>query len=207
MPFKTWVVGEEVLAADFNSYVQRQVVPTFSNAAARDAAITAPSEGMMCYLTDVHKYYTHTGTAWRDLVVAGKISGGITTSLPANSEATVAMDTLEKSSGGVVRSGNNLVVPVAGLYLIAGSIPTINGSGNAIYSGSLVATLWSSSQMLGRNVSTWSGVYGAVSFAAVASLVASDIVRLAAYSNVQAFIDPNGGWTGRPSVSAMLITT
>lgn len=42
MPFKVWSIGEEVLAADFNNYVQSQVVSRFSTAAARTAAITAP---------------------------------------------------------------------------------------------------------------------------------------------------------------------
>jgi hypothetical protein len=46
-------VGEEVLAADFNTMVQRQVVATFANAAARDAAIPAPTEGMTCYVTGI----------------------------------------------------------------------------------------------------------------------------------------------------------
>jgi hypothetical protein len=42
LPFKTWSVGEEVLASDFNPYVQQQVVARFATAAARTAAITSP---------------------------------------------------------------------------------------------------------------------------------------------------------------------
>lgn len=53
MPTKTWVVGEEVLAADFNTYVQRQVVPTFANTAARNTALPSPTPGMLCYVTDL----------------------------------------------------------------------------------------------------------------------------------------------------------
>lgn len=64
MPTKTWVVGEEVLAADFNSYVQKQIVATFANAAARDAAIPGPTEGMMCYLNDVHQLQVRRATLW-----------------------------------------------------------------------------------------------------------------------------------------------
>src|SRR5204862_160260 len=52
MPSKVWVVGEEVLAADFNPYVQEQVVATFPNAAARDAALTAPKPGQHVYMVD-----------------------------------------------------------------------------------------------------------------------------------------------------------
>lgn len=65
MPTKTWVVGEEVLAADFNAFVQKQVVATFANAAARDAAIPSATAGMVCYLADTNTMQVHNGTAWQ----------------------------------------------------------------------------------------------------------------------------------------------
>lgn len=68
MPTKTWVVGEEVLAADFNTMVQRQVVATFSNAAARTAALPAPAIGMLTFLSDSMVYQTWNGTAWTALL-------------------------------------------------------------------------------------------------------------------------------------------
>lgn len=45
MPQKTWVVGEETLAADFNLFVQQQVVARFASVAARDAAWPAATAG------------------------------------------------------------------------------------------------------------------------------------------------------------------
>jgi hypothetical protein len=39
----------------------------YANAAARDAAITSPSAGMMIFVTDVVKFQGYTGTAWVDL--------------------------------------------------------------------------------------------------------------------------------------------
>jgi hypothetical protein len=63
VPFKVWAVGEEVLAADFNSFLQQQVVATFPNTAARDAAIPAPSVGQLCYVTAVG-LLMYEGTAW-----------------------------------------------------------------------------------------------------------------------------------------------
>jgi len=63
MPTKIWAVGEEVLAADFNDYVQEQVVATFPNAAARAAAITAPIPGMLTYLADVGRLEQYTDKA------------------------------------------------------------------------------------------------------------------------------------------------
>ena len=59
-------MGEEVLAADFNTMVQRQVVATFPNAAARDAAIPSPTAGMMCYLATPPALQVY-GTSWRSV--------------------------------------------------------------------------------------------------------------------------------------------
>jgi hypothetical protein len=67
MPTKTWAVGEEVIAGDFQTHVQNQVVATFANAAARNAAITAPLAGMVTWLTDTKMLSVYDGTAWRDV--------------------------------------------------------------------------------------------------------------------------------------------
>lgn len=42
MAYKTFIAGEEALAADVNSYLMSQTVSRFASAAARTAAITAP---------------------------------------------------------------------------------------------------------------------------------------------------------------------
>jgi hypothetical protein len=61
--FKTFATGDVLTAADTNGYLM-QGVWTFANATARDAAVTSPQEGNMCYLkdTDVTQYYS--GSAW-----------------------------------------------------------------------------------------------------------------------------------------------
>lgn len=64
MPYKVWTIGEEVLAADFNPYLQEQVTATFPNAAARDAALTAPKPGQQAWLADVGLVVMWTGSAW-----------------------------------------------------------------------------------------------------------------------------------------------
>ena len=66
MPQKTWVVGEEVLAADFNTYVQNQVVAKFATVAARDAAWPAATAGpgAMSVTTDTNTLWLVVGVAW-----------------------------------------------------------------------------------------------------------------------------------------------
>lgn len=62
---KTWVVGEEVLAPDFNNFIQTQVVAQFNTVAERDAWASPPN-GALCVTLD-------TDTLWhRRLGVWGK---------------------------------------------------------------------------------------------------------------------------------------
>jgi hypothetical protein len=49
--FKTFTTGEVLTAADTNGYLMQGVL-VFADAAARDAAITAPAEGQFAYLKD-----------------------------------------------------------------------------------------------------------------------------------------------------------
>src|SRR5262245_26793007 len=65
MPYKTFVAGEEALAADVNTYLMSQTVPRFPSTAARDAAITAPIKGQLCIIdTTPNEQLVYNGTAW-----------------------------------------------------------------------------------------------------------------------------------------------
>jgi hypothetical protein len=61
--FKTFITGEVLTAGDVNGYLM-QGINVFANAAARDAAITAPQEGQCCYLKDTDAVLTYSGAAW-----------------------------------------------------------------------------------------------------------------------------------------------
>lgn len=64
MAFKVFTNGSVLQASEVNDNLMRQAVSTFSNAAARTAAITAPSEGMLTYLEDVDRYEHWNSSAW-----------------------------------------------------------------------------------------------------------------------------------------------
>lgn len=112
MGFKIWAVGEEVLAADFNDYVQEQVVATFPNAAARTAAIPAPLPGMLSYLADVGRleqytdkaspagWYRAWGQPWGEVFYSGNVGQAMT-------------------PGPVVIAGTNFTLPTANRRYLA----------------------------------------------------------------------------------------
>jgi hypothetical protein len=72
--FKTFVTGDVLTAADTNGYLM-QGVWVFANAAARDAAVTSPQEGNMCYLKDTDAVQYYSGSAW---TAVGGSGGGMT---------------------------------------------------------------------------------------------------------------------------------
>ena len=74
--YRTFEAAEVLTATNVQTFLQDQVIATFANAAARDAAITSPSEGQHCFLKDVDALQYYTGSAW---VAAGGASVGFET--------------------------------------------------------------------------------------------------------------------------------
>lgn len=68
MSYKVFTNGSVLPASDLNEFLMNQAVISFTNSAARSAAITAPIEGMLTYLEDVNTYQFYNGTAWQDLL-------------------------------------------------------------------------------------------------------------------------------------------
>ena len=63
--FKLFADGNVLLASEVNEYMAQQMIMVFADAAARDAAILSPSEGMFAFLKDVDKL-TVFKTSWGD---------------------------------------------------------------------------------------------------------------------------------------------
>lgn len=62
--YKTFTAGSILTASDVNGYLRDQTIPIFATTAARDAAITAPTEGQFAYSQADDSYYVYSGTAW-----------------------------------------------------------------------------------------------------------------------------------------------
>jgi hypothetical protein len=64
MPQKSWAVGEEVLATDFNTYMQNQVIPQFTGTAQRDSQWASPPTGALCVTTDTNTVWQRAAGGW-----------------------------------------------------------------------------------------------------------------------------------------------
>ncbi|NBU34661.1 hypothetical protein EBZ38_16820 [bacterium] len=71
MPRKQWASFERVTSADVNAYLADQSVMVFASAAARGAAIPAPTAGMVTYRIDASTLEVWDGAAWSLVAFAG----------------------------------------------------------------------------------------------------------------------------------------
>jgi len=68
--YRTFSSGAVLTASQVQGYLQDQSVMRFATATARDAAITAPTEGMVCYLMDSSTMTAYDGSNWAVIPVA-----------------------------------------------------------------------------------------------------------------------------------------
>ena len=63
--FKLFQNNQVLLASEVNEFMMQQQIMVFADAAARDAAILSPSEGMFAFLKDTNTLTVYT-TSWGD---------------------------------------------------------------------------------------------------------------------------------------------
>lgn len=73
--FKTFATGDVLTASDVNTYLMQQTVMCFADATARDAAISSPTDGMMCFLTGSSALQYNDGSSWTTIDLQGDITG------------------------------------------------------------------------------------------------------------------------------------
>jgi hypothetical protein len=74
MPYLNFVANQVLTAAQVNDYLMNQSVMTFANATARTAAIAAPTEGMVTYLSDTDALEYYDGSAFVGVSNPGDIT-------------------------------------------------------------------------------------------------------------------------------------
>jgi len=116
MAYQEFVSGTPALASDINTYLMNQSVMVFTNSAARDAALTAPSAGMFAYLEDVDHYTIYEGAAWVKFDVIWNAWTPTFTNLTQGAGAT--------TSAYYARIGKTIVAQV---YVTMGTTPTVGG--------------------------------------------------------------------------------
>jgi hypothetical protein len=150
MAIQTFVAGNVLTAAQLNT-LQKQAVMTFTNEAARDAALTSPTEGMTAYLTaptipaavgatstslPTGILTIYNGTVWVCTSSIGALSGG------ASQNFTTAQADI--TIGGSLTSvtlvtGTTALVSFGGRIQGDGNFAQINVKVGAVISGDFAA--------------------------------------------------------------------
>jgi hypothetical protein len=66
MPFKLFQNGNILTAQEVQEYMMNQQIMVFASQAARDAAISTPTDGMFAFLKDTNKLTVYTDQ-WRNV--------------------------------------------------------------------------------------------------------------------------------------------
>jgi hypothetical protein len=120
MPWKQWAFLEKVSSADFQTYMQNQVVPQFTSTSQRDTMWTTPVKGAYCITTDTMTLWVYDGTGWRLSTPVGQRIG--------------ATAMLQLDAGQGVRSVGSVPFTLASQRLcrleVAGGYQQITGASN-----------------------------------------------------------------------------
>jgi hypothetical protein len=140
---KVWADPEILYSADINTYLMGQAIPRFASTAARDAAITAPAEGMFAYITGAGAagLTRYTGSVWkRALPLVGSftitfVSGVATGTVPFGYTFNAA-PTVELS--GAAATGNTpVLISTSSVGTTSFDYVAWPGSGTSSYSGTV----------------------------------------------------------------------
>ena len=143
-----WGIGEVVEAADFQNYIQDQVVQVYAGTAARAASLgTFVAEGMVSYLTDTNTLQFYNGTAWENVSSPGDITAVTAgTGLSGGgSSGDVTLNVNYAAVGSAVLASPN----ISGTAVIAAGTVT----GNLVVGGDLRDVGWTTLRALATDSS------------------------------------------------------
>lgn len=136
--FKTFTTGDVLSAGDTNGYLM-QGVWVFASAAARDAAVTSPQEGNVCYLKDTDAIMTYSGSAW--VAVGGTASFNTASAVVATAESTSSTSyvALTTALAVTVTTGTKALVSIGSRFGNGATTNTSQYMGFAVSGASTVA--------------------------------------------------------------------
>ena len=127
--FTTFTAGNVLTASEVNNYLMEQSVMVFATEGARNSAISAPEEGMVCFINSGDRtegLYTYTAGAWREARIPTpgfSATNSGTQSITSGVFTVVTLGT-ETYDHGSIFATNTFTVPTgyAGKWLLTGQV-------------------------------------------------------------------------------------
>ena len=192
--FKTFTTGEVLTAGDVNGYLM-QGINVFTNATARDAAITAPAEGQFAFTKDNNSLWYYDGATWVASGATGDIEG-VTAGVGISGGGTSGTVTVTNSMATAIDAKGDLV-PGTGAdtfaRLAVGANDTVLTADSSTATGLKWATPSAGGGMTLLSTTTASGASTTVSSISGAyKELKVYLLGLAYNSNDNIFFRPNG---------------
>ena len=113
MPYKNFT-PTVLSSSEVQTYLMNQSVMVFANSAARSAALTAPTEGMVTYLQDTDELEIYNGSSWLTCVVTSDDENITTTGTvkgsALNAGANTVLGTVQVGDSTITNSDGNIVI-------------------------------------------------------------------------------------------------
>ena len=213
MAYVTRVPGTVIAAASQNSEYRDQVVSVFATTAARDAAITVPVRGMMCYCTVPGRMFVRGAAGWYEVGVADApaqvrrylarrvATQAVTNTL--NTSTTISWDTEDVDSDAMAVPPWTSLTLSDGVWVFSGFaelIATITAAPAGLPVFPRLDTVVSgiASQV---GLSTFSGAFGPVVGANVMRASISGVAAVAAGATVSVSVIIGTAWTNTTSIT------
>ena len=143
MAYKVFANGNPLQASELNTNLMQQAIAVFTDATARDAAITAPVNGQFAYLTGTSNLTKYTGAAWVDAISIPStvseqatsrtiVSGDANSFIYATAAITITVDDV-LAVGETINFIQN--VDAAPITFAAGAGVTLNSKAAALLTG------------------------------------------------------------------------
>jgi hypothetical protein len=146
--FKDFTTGEVLTAADVDGYLM-QGIWVFASTAARDAAVTSPSEGNFAFTKDTNSLWYYDGAAWVASGATGDIEG-VTAGIGISGGGTSGTVTVTNSMATAIDAKGDLI---AGTGADTFAKLTVGANGTTLTADSSEATglKWATASGSGDN--------------------------------------------------------
>tara|TARA_R110000772_G_C13167072_1_gene426622 strand:- start:332 stop:832 length:501 start_codon:yes stop_codon:yes gene_type:complete len=123
MSYKVFANGSPLQASELNLNLMQQAIAVFTDATARDAAITAPVNGQFAYLTGTSNLTKYTGAAWEDAIATAPT--GVT-------EQASSYTLLSTDAGSYIYVTGAATITIADVLAVGESVNIISTTASAV---------------------------------------------------------------------------